>query len=77
MLSREDLKRIQEGIKILEIDGLDGISTASNILGIEGAIAVLIAITRVELGSKKTYPPDLRIDDKITALLIKQRLVHR
>ena len=77
MLNKESLGRIQKGIKILETEGAGGISTASNILGTEGAIAALIAGIRVNLGSMNSSPPDPSIDDKVALILTKNMLLQR
>ena len=77
MITKEKLALLQQAAKIVEADGLGGINTATNLVGEELALALLIAHLRIDFGSRKGYPADPLIDDKVTCIVTHHNLAKR
>ena len=69
MKTKEKFALLQQAAKIIEVDGLAGINTATKLVGEETALSLLIAHLRVNFGSLKSYPADPIVDEKVLCVL--------
>lgn len=60
--------------KIIEQDGIDGLESAAKLVDKQIAVAFLVAYTRRNLGSAKSYPANPEIDEKVKQLLLNNNL---
>lgn len=63
------LEQYHAACKLIEVDGLDGIKSAANLVGTEIALVLGIAHVRRNLGSIDTYPAREGIDEDANAIL--------
>ncbi len=69
------LDRLHAAARYIETDGDEGFQTASNVVGPDIAMALLIAHLRRGLGSMESFPPDEAIDGRVNEMLAAKALI--
>lgn len=74
MINPERVSQLQAAAKLIEVDGLDGIKTATRLVGEETALAILIAHLRINQGSMTSFPAPPGIEEAVIATLKEHAL---
>lgn len=64
-----DYALIQSAIKKIEADGVEGLRSAAELVGMPTAMAILMTHLRTQRGSLKDWPADPEIDGQVTGIL--------
>lgn len=70
-ISRKKLAELHVAAKKIEVDGFEAFRTASEIVGEEVALALLVTHLRRAFGSMETYPPEPEIEEEVNIALFK------
>ena len=73
--TRQYIAQIQEAVKILETDGVEGFRTASDIIGQDLSLVVLVTLLRIGFGSIEQCPPDVAINQEVEKVLLEAGLI--
>lgn len=69
MISLEKLSQWHLAAKYIEVDGAEGVQSATRVVGEEIALALLVAHLRRSLGSTDSYPARPGIEEETNAIL--------
>lgn len=70
----KSIRTLSCAVTIIEKDGVDGFATASELVGREVALAILITYLRISLGSLDSFPANPEIGDKVLKLLSENNI---
>ena len=70
MINPRKLRDLQYAAKIIEENGIDGVESASKIVGLEIARAMIVMHLRRNHGSCDSYPSDPRVNQILEGLAI-------
>jgi ribA/ribD-fused uncharacterized protein len=67
-----DIALLQAAAKKIEADGIDGLNSAAQLIGLPSALALLVALLRRHYGSMDTWPADPDIDGRVMADMMRE-----
>ncbi len=69
------LEQYHRAAQLIEENGLEGVNSASNLIGTEMAILLLVVHFRRNLGSMETYPAREGIKEKVNEILMEKKII--
>lgn len=74
-MTRERLQQLQAAAKFIESDGVEGIKSATRIVGEDAANAILVAHLRINRGSMTSFPAPPGVEEATLGAMKELRLV--